>query len=100
MNLINMLKFPKFFICENLILPESTFVIHINYPKFMIDLIDEKIIWIEDNLDEYTKLEFRNIISEAIDWGINETNMLNNIRISDVNSIKKSTEFDFIKKFN
>lgn len=92
---------PKFYICENLTLPESTFVLHIFYPKFMIDLVDEKIIWLEDDLlQDVIKYQFKDILSEAIDWAIEETDKLNSMREIDISTIKKETNFEFIKKFN
>ena len=30
-------RFPKFFICENLSLPDSIFVIHITYPNLWLN---------------------------------------------------------------
>ena len=48
-------RFPKFFICENLSLPDSIFVIHITYPKFMVELTDEKIIWLEEESNNFQK---------------------------------------------
>ena len=92
---------PKSYICENLTLPESTFVLHIFYPKFMIDLVDEKIIWLEDDLlQDVIKYQFKDILSEAIDWAIEETDKLNSMREIDISTIKKETNFEFIKKFN
>ena len=90
---------PKFYICENLTLPESTFVLHIFYPKFMIDLVDEKIIWLEDDLlQDVIKYQFKDILSEAIDWAIEETDRLNNQRIIDINNIKEKYKIELYKK--
>lgn len=97
-------NFPKFFICENLEFPNSTFVLHINYPKFMVDLYDEKIIWLEDeenNLNENLILfNFKDLISESIDWAIEETDKLNKQRINDINNIKENYKIELYKKIN
>ena len=95
-----MCNFPKFFLCENLSLPNSTFVIHIDFPKFMIEFPDEKIIWLEDELDEFTKLEYNNILNEAIDWALKETLELNNIQLEAIHVIETNTKNEFVKKFN
>lgn len=92
---------PKFFICENLEIPESTFVMHIHYPKFMIDLIDEKIIWLEDDLlQDVIKYTFREILNEAIDWVIEETDKINAMRKIDITNIQLESKNDLIKQFN
>lgn len=93
---------PKFFLAENLKFPESSFVIHVFYPRFMVDLMDEKIIWLEDDetSSNFIQLEYRDLISESIDWAIMETDLINEMRSRDVKSIQKETELEFIKKFN
>ena len=90
----------KFYICENLTLPESTFVLHIFYPKFMIDLVDEKIIWLEEESNNFQKILHKDIITEAIDWALAETSKLNEIRDNAVTEIQNKTKFEFIQKFN
>lgn len=93
-------RFPKFFICENLSLPDSIFVIHITYPKFMVELTDEKIIWLEEESNNFQKILHKDIITEAIDWALAETSKLNEIRNNAVTEIQNKTKFEFIQKFN
>lgn len=91
---------PKFFLCENLLLPDSSFVIHIKFPKFMIEFPDERIIWLEDELDEFTKLEHKNILVEAIDWMLSETTKLNDIQLETIQAIETNMKNKFVKNFN
>lgn len=94
------MNFPKFFLCNNLEIPNTFFVLHINYPKFLIEFPDEKIIWLENELDEFTRLEYKNILNEAIDWVLAETTKINNNNINSINEIKKNFQKEFIKKLN
>lgn len=39
---------PKFLLADNSNLPEDIFVLHTEYPRFLINLKDDEIEWFED----------------------------------------------------
>lgn len=67
----------------------------------MVDLYDEKIIWLEyekNKLNDKLLFNFKDLISEFIDWTIEETDRLNNQRIIDINNIKEKYKIELYKK--
>lgn len=42
------MKLPKFLLADNSEYPEDIFVLHTEYPRFMINLKDDEIEWFED----------------------------------------------------
>ncbi|MGA8853497.1 MAG: hypothetical protein WB492_04890, partial [Christiangramia sp.] len=42
------MELPKFILGDNTDLPESIFVIHTEFPRFIIDLKDDEVEWLED----------------------------------------------------
>lgn len=42
------MELPKFILGDNTELPDSIFVIHTEYPRFIIDLKDDEVTWLED----------------------------------------------------
>jgi len=43
---------PKFLLADNSNFPEDIFVLHTDYPRFLINLKDDSIEWFEDLSDE------------------------------------------------
>ncbi len=60
------MKLPRFLTADNTDNPNDNFVIHTEYPRFIINLIDDEIEWLEDftvdNQDNFT-----NLVAELID---------------------------------
>ncbi|NQX81547.1 MAG: hypothetical protein HRT66_06095 [Flavobacteriaceae bacterium] len=51
------MEIPKFLMGDNSEYPESIFVVHTEFPRFVIDLKDDEISIMED-LDEHDREEF------------------------------------------
>ena len=60
------MKLPRFLIADNTDYLEDNFVIHTEYPRFIINLIDDEIEWLEDFSVE-NEAEFTNLVAELID---------------------------------
>lgn len=60
------MNLPKFLTADNTDNPNDNFVIHTEYPRFIINLIDDEIEWLEDfRIDD--EAEFTNQVAELID---------------------------------
>ncbi|CAM1349290.1 hypothetical protein [Tenacibaculum crassostreae] len=46
------MNLPKFLLADNSNHPEDIFVLHTEYPRFLINLKDDEIEWFEDLSDE------------------------------------------------
>ena len=42
------MEFPKFLLGDNTDFPEAIFVIHTEYPRFIINLENDEVEWLED----------------------------------------------------
>ncbi len=42
------MEFPKFLLGDNTDFPEAVFVIHTEYPRFIINLANDEVEWLED----------------------------------------------------
>jgi hypothetical protein len=65
------MELPKFILGDNTDLPNAIFVIHTKFPRFIINLEDDEIEWLEefDQHDEKELLsETENIIEEASEF--------------------------------
>jgi len=60
------MQLPRFLTADNTNNPEDNFVIHTEYPRFIINLIDDEIEWLEDFTVE-NQSEFTNLVAELID---------------------------------
>jgi hypothetical protein len=60
------MQLPRFLTADNTSNPNDNFVIHTEYPRFIINLIDDEIEWLEDFTVE-NESEFTNMIAELID---------------------------------
>jgi len=60
------MNLPKFLTADNTDNPTDNFVIHTEYPRFIINLIDDEIEWLDDfTLDD--EVSFVNQLAELID---------------------------------
>ncbi|WKW45576.1 hypothetical protein P3875_07225 [Myroides sp. JBRI-B21084] len=57
---------PKFVLADNTDFPNNLFVIHLEYPRFIIDLETEDIEFLEE-LDESEELEIKEEMDRLID---------------------------------
>lgn len=65
------MKLPRFILGDNTDCPESIFIIHTEFPRFIIDLKTDNIEWFEDfdveNEEELVE-ETNNLIKEASEF--------------------------------
>ncbi len=65
------MEFPKFLLGDNTDFPSAIFVIHTHYPRFIINLENDEVEWLEDFSREDEKEladEAENLIKEATDF--------------------------------
>ncbi len=55
------MELPKFILGDNTDLPSAIFVIHTEYPRFIINLEDDEVEWLE----EFSKEDEKDLESEA-----------------------------------
>lgn len=59
------MEFPKFILGDNTDHPNAIFVIHTEFPRFIINLEDDEIEWFED-FDQHDEKELVNETENAI----------------------------------
>ncbi len=65
------MEFPRFLLGDNTDYPEAIFVVHTEFPRFIINLQDDEVEWLEDfdkNDEEELKNETENLIREASEF--------------------------------
>ena len=65
------MEFPRFLLWDNTDYPEAIFVVHTEFPRFIINLQDDEVEWLEDfdkNDEEELKNEAENLIQEASEF--------------------------------
>ncbi|MGJ5642241.1 hypothetical protein [Formosa sp. S-31] len=65
------MELPKFILGDNTDLPNAIFVIHTEFPRFIINLEDDEVEWLEDFSQEDQKeleLEAERLIQEASEF--------------------------------
>ena len=71
------MELPKFILGDNTDFPESIFVIHTEFPRFIIDLKDYEVEWLEDfDKDDEKELssEAESLITQANEFYDREVN--------------------------
>ena len=70
---------PKFLLSSNSGLTETLFVVHTEYPRFILNIINDEIFWLEE-FDENDIKEIKNqtqiLINQALDFYDNEISKL------------------------
>ena len=60
---------PKFLLGDNTDFPSATFVVHTEYPRFVVNLENDEVTWLEEftdeDSDELTTI-VNNLIEEAV----------------------------------
>jgi hypothetical protein len=62
------MEFPKFLLGDNTDYPSAIFIVHTQYPRFIINLENDEVEWLEDFTEEDEKeleSEAENLIEEA-----------------------------------
>lgn len=66
------MELPKFLIADNSDLPEKIFILHTEYPRFLLDVETDDVEWFEDLSEEEEGEEFdtevANLIEEALEF--------------------------------
>ncbi|MBT8295154.1 MAG: hypothetical protein KJO51_01945 [Gramella sp.] len=71
------MELPKFILGDNTDFPESIFVVHTEFPRFIIDLKDDEVEWLEDfDKDDEKELssEAEGLITQANEFYDREVN--------------------------
>ncbi|PTX44121.1 hypothetical protein C8P64_0091 [Christiangramia gaetbulicola] len=71
------MELPKFILGDNTDFPESIYVIHTEFPRFIIDLKDDEVEWLEDfDKDDEKELssEAEGLITQANEFYDREVN--------------------------
>ena len=50
-----MSNFPKFILGDNTDMPDAMFVVHLEYPRFVLNLDNDEVEWLEEFDEEDTK---------------------------------------------
>ncbi len=64
------MELPKFLLADNSKHPEDIFVLHTEYPRFLINLKDDSVEWFEDIADE-NEQELANALEQLIEMAGN-----------------------------
>jgi len=62
------MEFPKYLLADNTDYPEAVFVVHTQFPRFIINLQDDEVEWLEDfdsHDEEELASEAETLIEEA-----------------------------------
>jgi len=62
------MEFPKYLLADNTDYPEAIFVVHTQFPRFIINLQDDEVEWLEDfdaHDEEELASEAETLIEEA-----------------------------------
>jgi hypothetical protein len=74
------MEFPKFLVADNTDLPDAVFIVHTEFPSFILNLEDDEVKWLDDITDEsegdLTKT-LEALIAEAEDFYTREVERYN-----------------------
>ncbi len=69
------MKTPKFLIADNMDFPDDIFVLHTEYPRFLLNVVTEEVEWLDnipENEAEENKNELIALVEEAFQYYDNE----------------------------
>ena len=73
------MNIPKFLLSSNSDLPQKLFIVHTEYPRFILNIINDEIFWLEE-FDKNDIKEIKNqtqiLINQALDFYDNEISKL------------------------
>ncbi len=64
MSKINKNLFPKYLIADNFKYPKSIYIVHTDFPRFILDVSNDDILWLED----FTKEDENEITENSENW--------------------------------
>jgi len=74
------MEFPKFLVADNTDLPDAVFIVHTEFPAFILNLENDEVKWLDDITDEsegdLTKT-LEGLIAEAEDFYTREVERYN-----------------------
>jgi hypothetical protein len=74
------MDFPKFLVADNTDLPDAVFIVHTEFPAFILNLENDQVKWLDDITDEsegdLTKA-LEGLIAEAEDFYTREVERYN-----------------------
>ena len=74
------MDFPKFLVADNTDLPDAVFIVHTEFPAFVLNLENDEVKWLDDIGDEsegdLTKI-LEGLIAEAEDFYLREVERYN-----------------------
>ena len=73
------MELPKFLVADNSSLQNVIFVIHTEYPRFIINITNDEVFWLEDfdkKDEEFLLSESEQIINEAFNFYDNEMDLI------------------------
>ena len=62
---------PRFLLSSNSELPDKLFVVHTEFPRFVLNIINDEIFWLEEfdeNDIKEVKNQTQNLIKDALDF--------------------------------
>lgn len=65
------MKLPKFLMADNSEFPEDLFVVHTEYPRFILNVEEEEVEWLDDlegDDEETIANEATKVVEEAFKW--------------------------------
>jgi hypothetical protein len=66
------MEFPKFLLGDNTDFPDDIFIIHLDYPRFMVNLKDDELELLEEVDEEMTEAELQteltSLVSQAVEF--------------------------------
>jgi len=65
------MKLPKFLLADNSEFPEDLFVVHTEYPRFILNVEEEDVEWLDDlegDDEETVANEATKVVEEAFKW--------------------------------
>ena len=68
---------PKFLLSSNSNLPDKLFIVHTEFPRFVLNIINDEIFWLEEfdeNDIKEVENQTQNLINEALDFYDKEIN--------------------------
>lgn len=65
------MKLPKFLLADNSEFPEDLFVVHTEYPRFILNVEEEDVEWLDDlegDDEETVATEATKVVEDAFKW--------------------------------
>lgn len=64
------MKLPKFLLGDNSEFPDDLYVVHTEYPRFILSVEEEEVEWLDDTEEPTADLteEYSKLVEEAFNW--------------------------------